>query len=101
MTQKEEIKSIIENIYKIKVTPQIEAELDYQPTCKEERKYLYMAMGLLGNRKVNIANGYTIQYCIKKAVQFADKDENFKFTNINKYVLGETEEIDKFFIWEN
>jgi hypothetical protein len=98
--KKDELKSIIENIYKVKVTPQIEAELDYQPTCKEERKYLYMGMALLGNRKVNISTGYTIQYCIKKAIQFAQEDKNFRFTNINKYELGDTEEIDKFFIWE-
>ena len=56
-------------------------------------EYIYMAMGC-------IAVAYKIDYCIKKALQFAEVDPAITFTHINKVKVGETE-AQKRFEWKS
>ena len=51
-------------------------------------EYIYMGMGLVGEHRVCISVGYKIEYCIKKAKQFAEADPNEK--------VGELEACEKF-----
>ena len=63
-------------------------------------EYIYMAMGLVKNHRVCIAVAYKIDYCIKKALQFAEVDPAITFTHINKVKVGETE-AQKRFEWKS
>jgi len=51
-------------------------------------EYIYMGMGLVGEHRVCISVGYKIEYCIKKAKQFAEAD--------NKVKVGELEPCERF-----
>ena len=53
-------------------------------------------MGLVGEHRVCISVGYKIEYCIKKAKQFAEADPNVKFTHVNKVKVGELEACERF-----
>jgi hypothetical protein len=55
-----------------------------------------MAMGVVKNQRVCIAVAYKIDYCIKKALQFEEADQNVSFTHINKVKVGELERCKKF-----
>ena len=59
-------------------------------------EYLYMGMGVVKNQRVCIAVAYKIDYCIKKALQFEEADQNVRFTHINKVKVGELERCKKF-----
>ena len=59
-------------------------------------EYIYMGMGLVGEHRVCISVGYKIEYCIKKAKQFAEADPNVKFTHVNKVKVGELEACERF-----
>ena len=59
-------------------------------------EYIYMGMGLVGEHRVCISVAYKIEYCIKKAKQFAEADPNVKFTHVNKVKVGELEPCERF-----
>ncbi|QCX52375.1 hypothetical protein [Elizabethkingia sp. JS20170427COW] len=52
-------------------------------------EYIYMGMGKLKGRTVCLSVAYKIDYCIKKAQQFAQEDPNVSFDHINKIKIGE------------
>lgn len=52
-------------------------------------EYIYMGMGKVGEKTVVLSIGYKMFYCIKKATQFENNDNNVKFTHINKVKVGE------------
>ncbi|UQB67465.1 hypothetical protein [Epilithonimonas zeae] len=54
-------------------------------------EYIYMGMGLTNGHRVCISVAYKIDYCIKKARQFEEINENVTFTHINKVKVGELE----------
>ena len=54
-------------------------------------EYIYMGMGMVGEHRVCISVAYKIDYCMKKANQFAEADSNVTFTHINKVKIGEKE----------
>ena len=92
-------KQILESLYGIEITPEMEAEILYKnSTDFELGKYLYMGMGLCKGHRVVISVAYKIDYCIKKAIQFLKVDENVVFTHINKVRVGETSPCNKFII---
>lgn len=61
-------------------------------------QYIYMGMGKLRERTVCISVAYKIDYCIKKAQQFAKDDPNIYFSHINKIKVGELVACGKFLI---
>ena len=50
----------------------------------------------MGEHRVCISVAYKIEYCIKKAKQFAEADPNVKFTHVNKVKVGELEPCERF-----
>ncbi len=59
-------------------------------------EFIYMGMAKVQEKRVCISVAYKIDYCIKKAQQFAEADENVKFTHINKVKIGELMRCQKF-----
>ena len=57
-----------------------------------------MGMALVGSHRVCISVAYKIDYCLKKAKQFLEVDENIHFTHINKVKIGEKEAMQRFVI---
>jgi len=79
------------------MTPEIEQELNYIKSSEFKLgEYIYMGMGLAGDHEVCMSVGYKIEYCIKKAKQFAEADPNVKFTHVNKVKVGELEACERF-----
>ena len=79
------------------MSPKIEKEIAY--VNSEEfvfGKYIYMGMGVVKGKRVCIAVAYKIDYCIKKAKEFEKIDSNVIFTHVNKVLVGELMECDKF-----
>ena len=78
-------------------TPQIQQEMLYiaSPNFRLG-EYIYMGMALVKNTRVCISVAYKIDYCIKKAEQFIEKDHNVTFTHINKVKTGELEACQRF-----
>ena len=71
------------------MTPEIEQELNYIKSSEFKLgEYIYMGMGLAGDREVCLSVGYKIDYTIKKARQFEEADPNVKLTHINKVKIG-------------
>jgi hypothetical protein len=92
-------KQILESLYGIEITPEMEAEILYKnSTDFVLGKYLYMGMGLCKDHRVVISVAYKIDYCIKKAIQFLEVDSNITFTHINKVRVGETVPCSQFII---
>lgn len=92
-------KSLLESQYGVEITPEIETEILYKnSTDFQLGKYLYMGMALCKGHRVVISVAYKIDYCIKKAIQFTQKDDNITFTHINKVKVGETTHCDQFII---
>lgn len=92
-------KQILESLYGIEITPEMEVEILYKNSNDFKLgKYLYMGMGLCGGHRVVISVAYKIDYCIKKAIQFLEVDSNIVFTHINKVKVGETTHCDQFII---
>lgn len=92
-------KQILESLYGIEITPEMEAEILYKnSTDFVLGKYLYMGMGLCKDHRVVISVAYKIDYCIKKAIQFSEADSNIIFTHINKVRVGETVPCSQFII---
>ena len=60
-------------------------------------KYLYLAIGIVNDHKVVLGIGYRIDYCLKKAVQFMQNDDNVVLQYINKVKVGELHSCDKFY----
>ena len=58
-------------------------------------EYIYMGMGLTKGHRVCISVAYKIDYCIKKAKQFEEVNDNVTFTHINKVKIGELERCKK------
>ncbi|WP_124640055.1 MULTISPECIES: hypothetical protein [Amniculibacterium] len=84
------------------MTQDIKSEIDYiQSENFKLGQYIYMAMAKVGEHRVCIAVGYKIDYCIKKALQFSEKDHQLTFTHINKVKVGELERTKKFEWVEN
>jgi len=54
-------------------------------------EYIYMGMGLTKGHRVCMSVAYKIDYCIKKAKQFEEMNEEVTFTHINKVKVGELE----------
>ena len=52
-------------------------------------EHIYMGMGKLKGRTVCISIAYKIDYCMKKALQFAEEDANVVFDHINKVKVGQ------------
>lgn len=79
------------------ITAEIQAERE-QNASEDFRlgEFIYMGMGLVGNHRVCLSVGYKIGYCLKKAVQFLQADDNVRLTHINKVKVGETEACRKF-----
>lgn len=61
-------------------------------------EYLYMGMATIKHKRVCISVAYKIDYCIKKAIEFTNIDENITFTHINKIKTGELDRCEKFLI---
>lgn len=77
--------------------PNIAQEIDYIASDDFHLgEYIYMAMGLVNDHRVCIAVAYKIDYCIKKALQFTEQDQNITFTHINKVKIGELEATQQF-----
>lgn len=92
-------KQILESLYGIEITPEMEAEILYKnSTDFVLGKYIYMGMGLCKDHRVVISVAYKIDYCIKKAIQFLEVDPNITFTHINKVLVGETTHCNQFII---
>ena len=92
-------KQILESLYGIEITPEIESEILYKNSADFKLgKYLYMSMGLCKDHRVVISVAYKIDYCIKKAIQFLEVDSNITFTHINKVLVGETTHCTQFII---
>lgn len=92
-------KQILESLYGIEISPNIESELQLKNDPNFELgKYLYMGMGLCEGHRVVISVAYKMDYCIKKAIQFLKVDPNVTFTHINKVKVGETSPCSKFII---
>ena len=81
------------------LTPEIEKEIEL---CNDPEyklgEYIYMGMALVGTHRVCISVAYKIDYCLKKAKQFLEVDENIHFTHINKVKIGEKEAMQRFVI---
>ncbi|OJX30049.1 MAG: hypothetical protein BGO86_05775 [Chryseobacterium sp. 36-9] len=54
-------------------------------------EYIYMGMGLTKGHRVCMSVAYKIDYCIKKAKQFEEINNDVTFTHINKVKIGELE----------
>lgn len=54
-------------------------------------EYIYMGMGLTRGHRVCMSVAYKIDYCIKKAKQFEEINNDVTFTHINKVKIGELE----------
>ncbi|WP_374445561.1 hypothetical protein [Epilithonimonas sp.] len=54
-------------------------------------EYIYMGMGLTQGHRVCMSVAYKIDYCIKKAKQFEEINNDVTFTHINKVKVGELE----------
>lgn len=79
------------------MTPQIEKECSYIASDKFILgEYIYMGMAVVKGRRACISVAYKIDYCLKKAKQFAEIDSNVIFTHINKIKVGELEACDRF-----
>ena len=79
------------------MTKEILQKLDYIKSDKFKlREHIYMAMALVGEQKVCIAVAYKIDYCIKKAEQFATSVPQIKFAYINKVKVGELKACKRF-----
>ncbi len=59
-------------------------------------EYIYMGMGKLNGRTVCISVAYKIDYCVKKARQFAGEDPNIVFDHVNKVKIGQLEPCQRF-----
>ena len=81
------------------LTPEIEKEIEH---CNDPEyklgEYIYMGMALVGSHRVCISVAYKIDYCLKKAKQFLEVDENIYFTHINKVKIGEKEARQRFVV---
>lgn len=83
----------------MKISEEIQKEIDRIETPDFRLgEYIYMGMGLVKGHRVCISVAYKINYCIKKAEQFVQADENVTFTHINKVKVGELEACQKFFV---
>lgn len=92
-------KQILESLYGIEITPEINKELQLKNHPDYPiGKYLYMGMGLCKDHRVVISVAYKIDYCIKKAIQFLKVEPNVTFTHINKVLVGETTHCNQFII---
>ncbi|MFC4687579.1 hypothetical protein ACFO4P_11600 [Epilithonimonas pallida] len=54
-------------------------------------EYIYMGMGLTRGHRICMSVAYKIDYCIKKAKQFEEINNDVTFTHINKVKIGELE----------
>ncbi len=59
-------------------------------------EFIYMGMGKVKEKTVCLSVAYKIDYCIKKALQFEELDQNVTFTHINKVKTGELVRCSKF-----
>ena len=92
-------KQILESLYGIEISPNIESELQLKNDPNFElEKYVYMGMAQCNDHRLVISVAYKIDYCIKKAIQFLKVDPNVTFTHINKVKVGETSPCSKFII---
>lgn len=81
------------------ITEEIQKERDFNASESFQLgEYIYMAMGQVGDHRVCIGIGYKIGYCLKKAVQFIQVDDNVQFTHINKVKVGDMKACQKFLI---
>lgn len=81
----------------MKLTDEIQKEIELIDAPEFQLgEYIYMGMALVGTHRVCISVAYKINYCIKKALQFAERDPNVTFTHINKVKIGETEACQRF-----
>lgn len=78
------------------MSPQILEEVQYTKSKDFHLgEYIYMGMGLVNGHRVCISVAYKIDYCIAKAIQFENVDNQVFFTHINKVKVGHLERCKK------